>query len=414
MANVVRAAVLLLLMIAAPAHADPAASHNADPAPLILVSIDGFRADYLDRGVSPMLSALAASGVRADAMIPAFPSVTFPNHTTLVTGLYPDHHGIVNNSFRDAVMPGAFSMASKEDAWWAQNTPIWVTAERAGLHTGVMFWPGVAVAHQGTRPGLFQDYDRKIAAFDRVDTVLGWLDLPVDQRPRLALLYFEAVDSAGHNFGPDSPQVNAAITAVDGAVTRLVAGLNARGLAANLMIVADHGMAAVGADNLVVLDDVTDLGAVSVVFDGTVVGVAIPHTRAGKAARGRLLANQPHMHCWDKAAMPADLHYGTNARVPNVMCQVATGWLAMTRDERTRAQAFHPGGEKGAHGYDIHDPAMGALFIANGPAFRARATVAAFPNVDVYPLMAKVLGIAPLPNDGNLADVAGVLKPAQN
>jgi predicted AlkP superfamily pyrophosphatase or phosphodiesterase len=382
----------------------------ADPAPVILISIDGFRPDYLDRGVSPTLSALAAGGVRAQRMIPSFPSVTFPNHTTLVTGLTPDHNGIINNAFTDPAMPGPFSMASKEEAWWGQSTPIWVTAERAGVHAGVMFWPGVAVAHQGTRPSLWHDYDRALAPDARVDTVLGWFDLPADQRPRLALLYFEPVDGAGHTFGPDSPQVDAAVATIDAAIGRLTAGLKARGIAANLIVVADHGMAPVGDGHLLMLDDMIDLSAVKVRFDGTIVGVTIPANPAGEAVRKSLLGPQPHMTCWNKGQIPAYLHYGTNPRVPDVVCSVQTGWLVMTRESFQRGQPAHPGIEKGAHGYDIRDPLMGALFIANGPAFRSGVVVPPFPNVDVYPLTAKLVGIAPLPNDGNLADLAGVLK----
>lgn len=384
---------------------------NADPAPVILISIDGFRADYLDRGVSPTLSALAAGGVRAERMIPSFPSVTFPNHTTLVTGLYPDHNGIVNNAFTDRTMPGPFSMASKDERWWGESTPIWVSAERAGLHTGVMFWPGVAAAHDGVRPGLWRDFDHKISPTERVDTVLGWLDLPADQRPQLALLYFEAVDSAGHTFGPDSTEVNDTIATIDTAVARLEAGLKTRRLAANLIIVADHGMAPVGAHNLVMLDEIIDLPAVKVTFDGTVVGVDIPATPRATAVRRALLGHQPHMQCWNKAKIPVDLHYGTNPRVPDVVCGVQTGWLVMTRESFARGQGAHPGIEKGAHGYDIHDRLMGALFIANGPAFQNGLVIPPFPNVDVYPLMAKLLGVTPLANDGHLADLAESLKP---
>ena len=399
---------LATAFLAAPVMADPV---MADPVPVILISLDGFRADYLNRGVSPTLSALAANGVRAERMLPSFPSVTFPNHTTLVTGLYPDHNGIVNNNFVDAAMPGAFSMASKDERWWGESTPIWVTAERAGVHTGVMFWPGVAVAHDGVKPGLFHDFDRKITPAERVDTVLGWLDLPAAQRPALALLYFEGVDSAGHSFGPDSPQVNDAIATVDTAIARLEAGLKARGITANLIVVADHGMAPVGEHNLVMLDDVIDLPAVKVEFDGPVVGIDIPDTAPAKAARRKLLRHQPHMHCWDKAKVPADLHYGSNPRVPDLVCRVETGWLVLTKEGLARGQAAHPGVEKGAHGYDNHDPLMGALFIANGPAFRNGLVIPPFPNVDIYPLMTKLLGITPLANDGNLADVAASLKP---
>lgn len=403
MKTLLRVLGLLLLFTAGPAM--------ADPAPLILISIDGFRADYLDRGISPNLSALAATGVHAQSMTPSFPSVTFPNHTALVTGQYPDHNGIVNNAFDDPQLLGHFTMGSHEEGWWGQSTPIWISAERAGIHTGVMFWPGVSVPHQGTRPGLWHDFDHNVTAEARVDTVLGWMDQPRDQRPGFALLYFEAVDSAGHSYGPDSPEVNSAIASIDAAVGRLVAGLKTRGIAANLIVVADHGMAPVGADHLILLDDLIDTGVVHVAFDGTVLGIDTPGTPAGDAMRQKLLAPQPHLQCWDKAKVPADLHYGSNARVPAVVCQVETGWLALTREHHDKGQALHPGIEKGAHGYDIHDPAMGALFIASGPAFRAGLTIAPFPNVDVYPLMAKVLGIAALANDGKLSDLAPILKP---
>ncbi len=394
---------LLVLVAARPAL--------ADPAPVILISIDGFRADYLDRGVSPALSALAAGGVRAQRMIPSYPSVTFPNHTALVTGLTPDHNGIINNAFDDPALPGHFTMASRDEAWWAQSTPIWITAERAGLPTGVEFWPGVSVAHQGLRPGLWHDFDRMVAPEARVDTVLGWFDLPPAQRPRLALLYFEAVDSAGHSFGPDSPEVNRTVSAIDAAVARLVAGLKARGVAANLIVVADHGMAPVGEGQLVMLDDVIDLAAVHVAFDGSVVGIDVPATPAGEAVRRKLLAHPPHMQCWNKAEVPARLGYGTNPRVPAVVCMVEAGWLVMTRESYQRGQKAYPGVERGAHGYDIADPRMGALFVANGPAFRAGLTIAPFPNVDVYPLMTHLLGISGVPGDGQLSDLAPILKP---
>jgi predicted AlkP superfamily pyrophosphatase or phosphodiesterase len=275
-----------------------------------------------------------------------------------------------------------------------------------------MFWPGVAVPHAGVTPGLYTDFNPAITPDGRVDTVLGWLDLPAPRRPRFLTLYFEAVDSAGHHHGPASPEVNAAMTTIDTAIGRLVAGLKSRGQDANLIVVADHGMAAVGPENVVLLDDLIGTADAShagatVVFDGTIVGVTIPATPAGQVARQRLLATQPHMQCWDKGAIPAALHYGTNPRVPDVVCQVATGWLALTREERARTPAL----EKGAHGYAIDDPAMAALFIAQGPAFRTGAVIPPFPNVDVYPLMAKVLGITPLANDGTLADLAGALAP---
>lgn len=389
--------------------------------PLILISIDGFRADYLDRGVSPNLSALAAGGVRAERMIPSYPSITFPNHYTLVTGLYPDHHGIVNNTFEDPTMANpsggtagaaTFTMASKEEGWWNEATPIWITAEEHGMHTGVLFWPGAETPHHGVRPSHWWPYSSAIPAAARVDEVLGWLDLPADRRPRFLALYFEPVDGAGHEFGPDSPEVNQAVAQVDGVVGQLVAGLKARGLAANLIVVADHGMAAVGPDHLMLLDNLIDTSTVHVVFEDASLGVNIPDTEAGRHAMAKLLSPHDNLSCWRKGDIPARLHYGTNPRVPDVVCAADTGWLIDTAEGLKRGLALHHSIEKGAHGYDNADPLMGALFIANGPAFRKGLVIKPFPNVDVYPLMTSLLGLPMRPNDGNFADLSPILKQA--
>jgi predicted AlkP superfamily pyrophosphatase or phosphodiesterase len=393
------AAVLLIVIGAAPLPAEAAGP------PLILISIDGFRADYLDRGVSPNLSALAAAGVRAERMIPSFPSVTFPNHYTLVTGLYPDHHGVVNNTFEDAHMPGVFKMASKEEGWWDEATPIWVSAEQQGLITGTMFWPGSEVAIHGVRPSHWEPFNVAMNANARVDKVLSWLDLPAAERPGFLTLYFNLVDTNGHLFGPDTPQVNQAIGNTDAAIGRLLDGLKARGITANLIVVADHGMAATAPERTIVLDDVADPASVHIVFADAVSGIDIPNDAAGRKARAALLKPHEHMHCWNKADIPARFHYGTNPRVPDVICIADVGWLIETREDM--AKRHFP--IRGEHGYDNQDPRMGALFIATGPAFKSGLVVKPFPNVDVYPLMTHILGLKPQPNDGKLADVAPML-----
>jgi predicted AlkP superfamily pyrophosphatase or phosphodiesterase len=395
---------LILTLLLALALAPAIAARAAERAPLILVSIDGFRADYLDRGLSPNLAALAARGVRAERMIPSFPSITFPNHYTLVTGLYPDHHGIIANSFEDpTVGPTPFRMTSKEQAWWDQAQPIWITAERQGVKTGLMFWPGSEVAFDGVYASHWAPYDRTVPAEARVDRVLSWLDLPPGQRPGFFTLYFEAVDSAGHAAGPDSPEVNQAIGVVDRAIGRLVEGLKARGLAANLIVVADHGMAAVPPGHVFLLDRLVHASAIHVVFQDAVAGIDLARTPAGRAAHDELTKPHEHFACWDKGKVPARFHYGANPRVPDVVCLAETGWLIEAREDPRRSPP------RGEHGYDNQDPKMGALFIAAGPAFRQGAVIAPFPNVDVYPLMADLLGLTPRPNDGRLADLEPIL-----
>ena len=203
------------------AHRERVTGPPTAPTPVILISIDGFRADYLDRGFTPTLKALADGGARAERMTPSFPSLTFPNHYTLVTGLAPDHHGIVSNTFEDPALPdGKFRIGSKAAVLnrrsWDQATPIWVTAEQAGLRTGTEFWPGSEADIQGVRPSLYSVFDQKLTSNDRVDKLLSWLDLPADQRPTFMTLYFDVVDTAGHDYGPESAEVNAEL----GVVTR--------------------------------------------------------------------------------------------------------------------------------------------------------------------------------------------------
>ena len=403
-AGIIRRFALLLLSVLLLARAGAAWAEGRTP--LILVSIDGFRADYLDRGLSPNLAALAAGGARAERMIPSFPSITFPNHYTLVTGLYPDHHGIIANGFEDPrVSPAPFRMTSKEAGWWNQATPIWMSAERQGVRTGLMFWPGSEVAFGGQRPSLWAPYDRGVSADARVDRVLAWLDLPPAERPLFFTLYFEAVDSAGHAAGPDSDAVNRAIAGVDEAIGRLVQGLKARGIDANLVVVADHGMAEVPPAHVILLDRLADVAALHVVFQDAVLGVDIDRTPAGAAARAKLLAPHDHMSCWDKAKVPARFHYGANPRVPDVVCLAETGWLIETAEDATR----HRAPVRGEHGYDNADPMMGALFIANGPAFQRGLVIQPFPNVDVYPLLTDLLDLKPEPNDGRLQDLQPIL-----
>jgi predicted AlkP superfamily pyrophosphatase or phosphodiesterase len=380
--------------------------------PLLLISIDGFRADYLERGISPTLRMLADEGVRAQAMEPAFPSLTFPNHYTLVTGEYPDHHGIVANSMFDSRL-GAFRLdlrkAVGDGRWWNEAEPIWVTADKQGLQTATMFWPGSEARIHGYRPDHWRPYNGKMPYHARVDTILHWLDLPGGQRPDFLTLYFEGVDTAGHFHGPDSPEVNAAIRRVDAALARLVAGLRQRGLYCkiNLIVLADHGMAATPPEQRIVLDRLIDTRDARVVSTGAIAGI-IPAAGHAAELEAALLKPHAHMTCWKKSRIPARLHYGHNPRVPPLVCSAQVGWLIVS----DRIAMLHHGKPVlGEHGYDNAAPSMRALFLAHGPGFRRHAVVPEFPNVDVYPLMTRLLGLKPQPNDGDFDRVKDMLRP---
>ena len=238
----------------------------------------------------------------------------------------------------------------------------------------------------------------------QADAVLAWLDLPTDQRPALIRMHVSAVDTSGHLFGPDSTQVNASIRSVDAAIGRLVAGLKSRGLydRTNLIVVSDHGMAAIS--QVILLDDLINLAHVAVATYGAGGGVSpLPGHEA--EIEHVLLAPHDHMTCWKRADIPANLYYGKSPRVPAIYCQGQVGWTVVTGKSAPMYRAL-----RGDHGYDPAEPTMWALFLAHGPAFRSGVTLPPFDNVDVYPLLARLLDVKPLPNDGHLSEVAGALR----
>lgn len=390
--------VALLQICAASALARPIEAR----APVtILISIDGFRPDYLDRGVTPNLSRLAAEGAHG-TMRPSFPSKTFPNHWTMVTGMRPDRHGVVANRMEDPARPGeVFTMASDDPFWWNAAEPIWLDAERAGLRTATQFWPGSNVAIGGVRPSDWQQFNQAITGEQRVYGVLDVLRRPVAIRPRFLTLYFDTVDSAGHEFGPTDTRTLKAVAEVDLYIGQLLRGLAEQSQPANLVVVADHGMAPVSSSQVIRLDKLVRLKDVHLLESGPFAGLT-PRPGKEKAVEKALLGKHPHMECWRKGQIPARFHYGTHIRIPPIFCLAETGWLIVGRVPR---EPFTGGN----HGYDNFAPDMAALFIGHGPAFR-RARLEPFDNVDIYPLLRRLLGLPPKSGaDGSDAAFAATL-----
>lgn len=395
----------LLFLCLAAMLAAPAA--RAQERPVILIGFDGFRADYLERGLTPTLSRLAAEGARAGGgMKPSFPSVTFPNFYTLATGRHPDHHGLVYNSMQDPGLPGRiFTLGNRVEVmdrvWYDDAEPIWVTAEKAGLRTATLFWPGSEARIGGVRPTYWLPFEQSVPSTARVNMLLGWFTLPADERPRLATIYFDILDTAGHRFGPDSPEVNAALADADAAIALLLEGLKARGVEANLVIVADHGMAAISGERVVMLDDQLDPSAFTVTALGPVASLDPTPGREAEVERA-LLGAAPHHQCWRKGDLPARLAYGTHRRIPAIVCLAETGWLVGTRARTDPANI-----RGGAHGYDNAAPEMRALFIAHGPAFVPGTRLPDMDSVDVQPLLGRLLGLAVPAGDGRAEDTEG-------
>ncbi|WP_285710086.1 nucleotide pyrophosphatase/phosphodiesterase family protein [Erythrobacter oryzae] len=373
----------------------------------VLVGIDGFRADYLERGHTPRLAALAKAGA-AGPMRPSFPTKTFPNHYALVTGYRPDRNGIVGNSMIDPRRPGVmFSLGNAAQAldpfWWDEAEPVWITAEKAGLRAATMFWPGSEVAIQGRRPSDWMRFDQNVTNVQRVNTLIDWLRRPAAIRPAFATVYFDTVDTAGHRFGPDSAEVNAALAEVDARVGEMVDGAKALGVPVNWVIVADHGMRATDEGRVIQLDDLIDRASIVAVETGPYAAIE-PALGTDNRVAEALLRPHDHMTCAKKEDLPERLHYGRNPRVAAIICIAEPGWTILSGPP-----AYPVTG--GAHGYDNADPEMLALFIAHGPAFARGASLPVFDNVAVAALLRAVLGLPEDANaDGKLADVKAALR----
>ena len=371
----------------------------------ILVSIDGFRPDYLRRGYTPNLDALAAGGVQGE-MRPSFPTLTFPNHEAMITGLYPDHNGVVSNTMYDVRRPDAkFTISDAPQAtdplWWDGGEPLWIAAEKSGIRTGVMFWPGVESGYDGKRPSEWSRYDANYLGDQRVRTVLDWMRRPAAIRPKLAIAYFDLVDKTGHKKGPMAPETLAAVRTTDAWIGDLLAGLRELGQPANIIIVSDHGMREVDPARSVLLGSMLPKGSYRWAQWGPFGAIdAMPGYEAPVAAA--LLKPNPLMQCWRKSELPARFHYGTHPRVAQFICLAQPGAEVVDT----------PPTNHGDHGYDPDDPDMAATFIASGPAIRPGAPAPAkFDNVDIYPLMRRLIGLPPAAKiDGSDAPFRGVLK----
>lgn len=397
--------VLALALIAPAAHAS-AATPETRARVTILVSIDGAHPAYLGRGDTPHLDALAEAGSSA-ALRPSFPTKTFPNHNTIVTGLHPDRHGIVDNAMEDAGRPGQrFTLAdqrvSLDPFWWSDAEPAWTTAERAGIRTGTMFWPGSEVAHAGIRPSIWSRYDMNLTEAQRIEVVMDWMRRPAEIRPRFVTLYFDTVDWEGHEHGPNSEEVRAAIRNVDMLLGRLIDGLEGLGQPADFLIVSDHGMAETSSERVILIDDWLERGSYNLLASGPYIALGpLPGHEAALAAR--LGAPPAHVQCWTRETLPARFHYGTHRRVPPHFCLAETGWLI----ERRAPEAPFT---RGAHGYDNADAAMNGIFIASGPGLARGAAPALLDAVDVYPLLARLVGFPPNAHQGDAAATAGLVR----
>lgn len=396
------------LALGATGRTSPAQSGGQ--ASVVLVSIDGLRFDYLDRYPSPNLHRLMAQGVRAP-LVPDFPTKTFPNHYSIVTGLLPRHHGVVDNTMYDPFFNTVFHVsdaALQGDSRWWGGQPIWVTAEKQGRISASFFWPGSEAPILGVRPHYWRHYYSGVSNAARVRQVLAWFSLPAASRPVFVTLYFSDVDNAGHDFGPESPEVAAALLRVDSAVGMLVDGLAARARPVNVIVVSDHGMSPISPDSVIALDDYLDLSWLARTTGGNPMLGLWPRAGLEDSVYRALRGKHPHLAVWRRNEVPERLGYRGNPRIPPILAAADVGWSVTLR---RRDVALNPGRFRGGtHGYDDTLSVMRAVFIAAGPAFRNGYVAPSFRNIHIYDLIAGILGLTPAPNDGSPDSTASLLR----
>lgn len=370
---------------------------------VVLVSMDGFRWDYQKQFNLPNLKQIAKEGVHAKSMRPSYPSKTFPNHYSIVTGLYPDHHGIINNVFYDAALNEYFSLSTnaKNDSRFYGGNPIWNVAEQQGVKTASFFWPGSDTDKK--RPSYYKEYDNKIPYGNRIDTVVKWLQLPEKQRPHLVTLYFDEPDHTGHTFGPLSPENHKMAIKMDSVMGELSRKLDqlAIGKQINLIIVSDHGMTDISNDKKVAI--LNYLKPEWLGYKAVINPIMSLQAKPGyQDSIAKALKKVPHIKFWKSSEVPKRLHYGTNPRVHDFVIEAKKGYsLVSKKTENVKG---------GTHGYDNRIKDMQAIFYAKGPAFKVDKEVGSFQNVSVYPLIAHILDLKIDDVDGKFSEVKNTLQ----
>ncbi len=377
---------------------------------VIMLSLDGCRWDYPQIAEMPHLESIARKGVKLESLQPVFPTKTFPNHYSMATGLYPDNHGIVQNSFYDPDMDSYYKLgdrAAVENGEFYGGEPIWVTAQKQGLKAASYFWVGSEAPVQGTYSERWKLYDHDFPYESRIDSVISWLKLPKKQRPRLITWYMDEPDGTGQTYSPDSPELKEKLEYLDGLIGDFLNKISQLPIAdqVNVIITSDHGMTRTSGDKVIYFDDHIESTWLDTALGWNPVWMLDPKPGMEDSVYSRFSA-VPHLQVWKKDSIPAQLNYGANKRVMDIVVTADKGWSIGWRKNEVPS-----GYVGGAHGYDPKYKDMHAIFYAQGPAFKHGYVHPTVENVNIYPLLAKILNLKPAETDGKLENVSRMLKP---
>ena len=359
---------------------------------VILISADGFRYDYAEMHQATTLLKLSNEGVQAEYMIPGFPTLTFPNHYSLVTGMYPAHHGIVNNHFYDPLRQESFSMrinSTVKDGSWYGGIPLWVLAEQQQMLAACLFWTGSEAKIQGIRPTYYYSYNEVLPINRRIEIVLDWLRLPPEKRPHLINFYIVETDNAGHNFGPDAKETGEAVRSLDSNIKKLTEAVKATGLPVNFVFVSDHGMISIDTVNTLAMPAVLDTSRFIIPRGSEIIELYARDKKDIKPTYKKLKRAAIGFNVYLKAKLPANLYYSSREDSMSRMGDIVLlpNWPKVFNFSNRKPK-------QGAHGFDPYKfKEMNAVFYAWGPAFKSGLKVPAFENVHVYPVITKILGL---------------------
>ncbi len=374
---------------------------------VLLISMDGFRYDYLDKASTPNFDKIVNTGASAKALVPIFISKTFPNHYSIVTGMYAENHGLIANTFYANDLQKQYSIRDRnavENGKFYGGEPIWVTAEKQNVITASYFWVGSEAVIKNHQPTYWKKYDQKVTFNSRVDSVISWFSKPIESRPRLALLYFHEPDWTGHEYGPNSQEIIEKIKEMDTVVGDLYDKLSKLSIydKLNVIIVSDHGMTDVSDEKIIDLSSFTDLSKLRVNGAGPTVFISSDSKQLLKKTYKDLKSINNADVYW-KQNIPNRFHYKNHTRIPDILIVADEGWSLMPLGHG----ASRP---KGSHGYDNQLDNMKAIFLAKGPAFKSGYIREEFENIHIYPLIAHILGIDPYKDiDGDINTVKDLL-----
>jgi len=385
---------------------------------VLLVSFDGFRHDYVDKYDLPNFKAFIEGGTAAEALIPSFPSKTFPNHYTLVTGLYPGHHGLVDNNFYDKPRDVIYSMRKRDlvrDPYFYGGLPLWQLVQRNGFKSASYFWVGSEGPVAGETPTYFRIYDGAVPNVARIDTVMQWFSLPVEERPVFVTLYFSLVDSEGHRTGPESENLKNTVQEADRLLGRIRAGVEQTGLPINVIITSDHGMYELddSLGTILIMEEVLAPieDRVKVVGGGTHINLFLKAGEKKKAIVRKLSRTELPYTVYQKGKFPSEWHYENEDRVGDIILLAEPGHFFLRKEAAEKDLGKRNPPTWGVHGYDPYKtPEMYGIFYANGPDIEVGLQIESFENIHVYPLIAHLLDLEIPEIDGKLSVLRRIIR----